>query len=45
MARRAQMTTGDWMPAAERGYWLISVSWLEDGLEEAKARRDMGVAP
>jgi hypothetical protein len=28
MARRAKMTTGDWMPSAETGYWLIAVSWF-----------------
>jgi len=26
MARRAKMTTGDWMPPAETGYLLIAVS-------------------
>jgi len=25
-ARRAKMTTGDWMPSAETGYLLITVS-------------------
>jgi hypothetical protein len=34
MARRAKMTTGDWMPSAETGYLLIAVSWCGMDLRE-----------
>ena len=41
MARRAKMTTGDWMPSAELGYRLIvGVVVRRIGLEGAKKRRD-----